>query len=344
MDRVAVVILNWNGRHLMERFLPSVIQFSKDASVVVADNASSDDSVEWLGKRYPQIRVIRHSKNLGFTEGYNQALKEVNAKHYVLLNSDVEVTEGWLDHMLAKMEEDSTIAACQPKLLKEAERTQFEYAGAGGGYIDRYGFPFCRGRIFQSIERDHGQFDDQVEVFWASGACMMIRSELFHQSGGFDASFFAHMEEIDLCWRLKRMGYTIWYVGTSTVYHVGGATLQTNSPRKTYLNFRNNLSMMFKNLPARGLFRSMFIKMVLDGIASVKFFAEGHVRSAWAVFRAHVYFYSHLSTLKRNRREVREISEKEEVSAIYNGSVVVAHYGKRKHRFKDLDQDRMTAS
>ncbi|MCB0428476.1 MAG: glycosyltransferase family 2 protein [Flavobacteriales bacterium] len=343
MDQIAIVILNWNGCGLLSRFVPGIVAHSDGARVVVVDNGSTDDSVAWLSQHHPSVEVIRHKQNLGFTGGYNEALKHVQAKYYVILNSDVEVTPGWLQPMLEWMETEDRLGAIQPKLLAEKQRHLFEYAGAGGGFIDKYGFPFCRGRLFQDIEEDHGQFNDRREVFWASGACMFIRSEAFHAAGGFDSDFFAHMEEIDLCWRLKRMGYAIGYCGSSTVYHMGGATLITGSPRKTYLNFRNNLCMLFKNLPEKKFARTLIIKMVLDGIASIRFLLEGHGLSSLAVLKAHLYMYGHMRMLRSKRNELKRQASVSEVSNVYGKSIVWTHYVMRKHRFDELEAGRFRA-
>lgn len=248
MKKTAVVILNWNGRKFLKKFLPDVIKFSKkDAEVIVADNASTDDSVAVLKADFPEIRIIENKSNGGFAKGYNQALKLIDAEYYILLNSDIEVTENWINPVIELMESDKNIAACQPKIRSYHEKEKFEYAGAAGGFIDKFGYPFCRGRIFQSLEEDKGQYDDTVEIFWATGAALFIRAELYHKLGGMDDDFFAHMEEIDLCWRLKNEGYKIMYCPKSTVYHVGGGTLPTSSSWKTYLNFRNNFFLIYKN-------------------------------------------------------------------------------------------------
>jgi GT2 family glycosyltransferase len=252
--KTAVVILNWNGRNFLETFLPSVLEYSaRCADVIVADNASTDDSVAFLQEHYPQIRIIEHPKNGGFSKGYNDALKQIDAEYYILLNSDVEVTPNWITPVIEMMDADPSIAACQPKLRSFEDRSQFEYAGAAGGFIDAYGYPFCRGRIFDVLEEDRGQYDDACEVFWATGACLFVRADLYHALGGLDEDFFAHMEEIDFCWRLKNNGHKVMYCPDSTVYHVGGGALPKSSPRKTYLNFRNNLALLVKNLPSKRL-------------------------------------------------------------------------------------------
>ena len=253
MIQIAVVILNWNGRHYLEKFLPGVVKYSSEPGiqVVVADNGSTDDSLKFLRQQYPEITIIEFDKNHGYAEGYNKALKLITARYFVLLNSDVEVTPNWLNPLVCLMEQDDKIAVCMPKIRSFDNRGYFEYAGAGGGFIDRFGYPFCRGRILNHIEEDTGQYDSVREIFWASGACLFIRSELFIQSGGFDPGFFAHMEEIDLCWRFKNQGYKILYSPDSIIYHVGGGTLPNQHPGKLYLNFRNNLFVLYKNLPVK---------------------------------------------------------------------------------------------
>jgi len=266
--KTAVVILNYNGRHYLEKFLPDVIKFSGSADVIVADNASTDDSMAFLAEHYPELRLIVLDENYGFAEGYNKALSQVDSEYYLLLNSDVEVTEGWLPPLLAYMEHNPDTAACQPKLLSVANRNKFEYAGAAGGFIDRYGYPFCRGRIFDVVEEDHGQYDSIADVMWATGACLMIRSKDYWDAGALDGRFFAHNEEIDLCWRLRLMNRRIVCIPSSKVYHVGGGTLPKSNPMKTFLNFRNNLTMLYKNLPDDELRHTMRVRYMLDYLAA----------------------------------------------------------------------------
>ena len=302
MAKVAVVILNWNGRELLERFVPLLVgRTDKEAELIVADNGSQDDSVAWLAKHYPQVRVIALDRNYGFAEGYNRALQQVEAEHFVLLNSDVEVGEGWLEPLVQFMEDHPRAGACMPKILSLKERDRFEYAGAAGGFIDRYGYTFCRGRIFNVMEEDRGQYDSVMPVFWASGACMMVRASVWRETGGLDPAFFAHMEEIDLCWRIQRAGSGIYAVPGSRVWHLGGATLDEADPRKTYLNFRNNLFLLYKNLPSGRLFRTLAVRLLLDGVAALKFLAGlewGHFRAVW---KAHISFWRSLPELKRKR-------------------------------------------
>ena len=332
--KVAVVILNWNGKSFLEKFLPSVIQHSQGvAEIIVADNASTDDSVAFLETEYPAIRIIRNKTNAGFASGYNQALYQVKADYYVLLNSDIEVTENWIQPVIDKMEKDSQVAACQPKILSYHDRQKFEYAGAAGGFIDHLGYPFCRGRLFQTLEEDEGQYDDTTEIFWATGACMFVRADLFHRFGGFDDDFFAHMEEIDFCWRLKNEGHKVFYIPTSRVYHVGGGTLPKSSSRKTYLNFRNNFMLLYKNLPVWELPVVFGKRLLLDAIAGLKFLFEGHYKDFFAVLRAHFSFYRRISTLRIKREGLKH----KQISRVYRKNIVFEYFLRRKKKFSDLD-------
>ncbi len=334
MKKTAVVILNYNGKKFLEDFLPTVIDKSKDvADIWVADNNSSDGSVELLKSKFPEVNLIVNKVNGGYATGYNLALKQIEAEYYILLNSDIEVTDNWIEPVIELMDSDKNIAACQPKIRSFYEKDKFEYAGASGGFIDKYGYPFCRGRLFQSLETDTGQYNDAVEVFWASGACMFVRAELFHKHGGLDDDFFAHMEEIDLCWRLKNYGHKIMVCPSSTVFHVGGGTLPKNSPRKTYLNFRNNFSLLYKNLPANRLFQVFALRLLLDGVAGIKFLLEGGFQDFLAVIKAHFYFYRNIGKLRNKRKKLKQ----GKVSQIYDGNIVVEHYLKRKNRFSDLE-------
>lgn len=287
----AIVILNWNGVEQLRTFLPSVVTHTQDAEIIVADNASTDNSVEWVRQHYPQIKIISLTQNYGYAGGYNEALKFVDADFLVLLNSDIEVTPGWLQPLIQVLEHHPTVAACQPKILSYHNKTHFEYAGAAGGYIDKYGIPFCKGRIFKTIEADTNQYNQSADIFWASGACLTIRNSVFKKIGGFDADFFAHMEEIDLCWTIHRLGYSIQYVPNSTIYHVGGATLNKANPKKTFLNFRNSLWMLQKHLPTNKLFVILFIRMYLDGLAAIHYLSQGQGKHFVAVFNAHRAFY-----------------------------------------------------
>jgi GT2 family glycosyltransferase len=336
---VSIVILNWNGRNHLEQFLPTLVRHTTHpgAEIVVADNGSEDDSLAYIEKNFPSVRTIALDKNHGFSGGYNRAMEQVDARYMLLLNSDIEVTEGWLEPLLEEMERDESIAACTPRILDFKRRTHFEYAGAAGGFIDRYGYPFCRGRIFDHIEEDRGQYNDDTDIFWGSGACLMVRSNLYRESGGLDELFFAHMEEIDLCWRLQRMGYRIRYVSSSAVYHVGGATLQRGNPFKTFLNFRNNMLLLYKNLPVRGRGKILFSRMILDGISAFRFLFQGSFRDFWAILSAHMAFYGIKSSYRgiKNRNKYNENSVI--VKGIYPGTIVIDFFLKGKKKFSDLD-------
>jgi len=333
--KIAVVILNWNGKELLKQFLPSVINYTPDtAEIIIADNNSSDGSVEFIKQAYPKIRLILNNENLGFAKGYNAALKEVEADYFILLNSDIEVTENWIEGIIELMESDNTIAACQPKILSFKEKNLFEYAGAAGGFIDKLGYPFCRGRILQSVETDNGQYDDIKEIFWATGACMFVRADYFNKMGGFDDDFFAHMEEIDLCWRLKNAGYKIFYYPHSKIYHVGGATLNKMSPQKTYLNFRNNLSLIYKNIQEKKLKKVLFIRALLDFLAAVTFIFSGGFSHFNAVIRAYYSFYKSQKIIKSKRKKISQI----EVDGIYKKSIVKQYYFQKKIFFSELNK------
>jgi GT2 family glycosyltransferase len=328
--KIAVVILNWNGVKLLEQFLPSIIQFSPEATVYVADNASTDESVVFIKNNFPMVKIVQNKTNQGFAGGYNDALQHIDAEIYALVNSDIEVTENWLKPILETFETEPKTAIIQPKILDFKRKEYFEYAGAGGGFIDQFGYPFCRGRIFDTLEKDNGQYNDKCEIFWASGACFFIRSAIYKELKGFDQDFFAHQEEIDLCWRSINKGYTIKYNSESMVYHVGGATLQQANPQKTYLNFRNSLLMLTKNLPQNTLFKVLMIRMLLDGIAGVKFMIEGQFVHCWAIIRAHFSFYRlFLSNYKKR--------EKNQVEKYFKTkSIVYGYYVKSGTVFADV--------
>lgn len=331
---IAVVILNWNGKHMMERFLPSVTAHTTgDAEVVIADNGSTDDSIEFLRTHYPALRIIQLDKNYGFAEGYNRALAQIEADYYVLLNDDVEVAPNWIEPVIAQMQQNEKTAICQPKLLMFDQRDTFEYAGGAGGFIDSYGYPFCRGRMFNIVEKDHGQYDDPCEIFWASGAAMFVRADVWKELGGLDGDFFAHMEEIDFCWRAKNAGYRVEYCPQSVVYHVGGGTLPKSNPRKTYLNFRNNTAMLYKNLPSGRRCRVMTVRRLLDYVAAVKFLIGGNKGEFNAVFEAHKAFRK----TKKIYRQKREQIQHQEVSCIYNGWLLLQYYLLNKKHFSDLN-------
>lgn len=305
--KIAVVILNWNGKSWLEKFLPSVLQYSENAEIYVIDNASTDASVQILKRHFPSVKIIINGKNHGFAGGYNEGLRHIDAEIYCLLNSDVEVTENWIAPVLDLFENNSSIAAVQPKILSYNDNDYFEFAGAAGGLIDNLGYPYCRGRVFDDVEKDAGQYNDETEIFWASGCCLFVRSEDFWEQKGFDERFFAHQEEIDLCWRLVNSGKKIFYTGKSKVYHVGGGTLNKQSAQKTFLNIRNNLSMMLKNLPFPKLIWILFTRMLLDGIASFYFAYKNGVPHFWAVARGHYGFYIQIpGTLKRRQKFQKE--------------------------------------
>jgi GT2 family glycosyltransferase len=332
MTTLAVVILNYNGEKLLPQFLPSVVQHTTIAEIFVIDNASTDRSIEILRYKFPGIRIIQLDKNYGFCGGYNRGLKHIEAQYYVLLNSDIEVTANWLEPMLKLAEDDRKIAAIQPKILAYHAKDQFEYAGAGGGFIDILGYPFCRGRVFNYIEKDNGQYDDTREVFWASGACLMIRAETYHQFGGLDEDFFAHMEEIDLCWKINRTNQKVLYCGKSTVYHLGAGTLGYESPRKTYLNFRNGLTLLFKHLDSVELFYKLPVRIALDWLASLVFLIRGQAPNAGSVFKAHAHFIANLGAHTRKRRAIHFAYPEYRRNAIRKGIIIIDYYlrGKRK--------------
>lgn len=330
---IAIVILNWNGRELLEKFLPSVVQYSQDlATVYVADNNSSDDSIAFLKENYPQVQIIQNEVNGGYAKGYNDALTRIEADVYALVNSDIEASEGWLHPIIEEFECNENTGIVQPKLLDFKDKSKFEYAGAGGGFVDFMGYPFCRGRIFMDLEKDSGQFDDSANIFWASGACFFIRSELYHQLGGFDEDYFAHQEEIDLCWRVQNQGHNVKYVGASTVYHVGGATLRESHPRKTFLNFRNSLYTIAKNVPKRYAVIVVFFRLVLDGVAGLKFILELRPVHTWSILKAHLSFYGHLPKMMKKRRKLSF----KQTRYFYCFSIVWQHFILRKKRFSEV--------
>jgi GT2 family glycosyltransferase len=336
MTEVAVVILNYNGKKFLQQFLPSVVAHSGQAEIIVADNGSTDGTSDFLRSEFPAIRIIQSEKNRGFCGGYNFALKQVEATYYVLLNSDVEVTPGWIEPCIALFEQDSTIASIQPKILSHKKREEFEYAGAAGGWIDGLGYPFCRGRIFNKLEKDEGQYNDVVPVFWATGACHFVRASLYHQIGGLDEDYFAHMEEIDFCWRLKRAGYQIYYQGNSTVFHVGGGTLSAISPRKTYLNFRNGLSLIVKHLPFYQLIWKFPLRLLLDWAAAVKFLLQPSRQDAFAVVKAHLSFFVGIVNELRKRSALSTRFTNYSVSQIYPHFLVVDYFLLGKDVFRKL--------
>lgn len=315
--KIAVVILNWNGVQLLEQFLPSIIQFSPEATIYVADNASTDTSVSFVKQHFPSVKIVKNKGNFGFAQGYNEALKHIDAEIYALVNSDIEVTQNWLEPILETFEKESETAIIQPKILDFKNKQYFEYAGAAGGFIDKYGYPYCRGRIFDTIEKDLGQYNDNREIFWASGACFFIRSAVYKELNGFDDAFFAHQEEIDLCWRAFNKGHKIKYNYKSVVYHVGGATLQQGNPRKTFLNFRNSLLMLTKNLPKESLYKVLFSRMILDGIAGIQFISKGKFSHFAAILKAHFSFYSLFPDTYKKRTQFQTKKYYNQKSIVY---------------------------
>ena len=336
MNEVAVVILNYNGKDYLEKFLPSVTQESGDCQVIIADNCSTDDSVNFLRTSYPSLRIIEIPNNKGFSAGYNYALNLIQSKYYVLLNSDVEVTPNWIRPVFEMMEQDDSIAAAQPKILSYHNKNVFEYAGAAGGFIDFLGYPFCRGRIFDSLERDSGQYDDIKETFWATGACLFVRADVYHELGGLDDDFFAHMEEIDLCWRIHSAGYKVMYYGHSTVYHVGGGTLHKSNPKKTYLNFRNGLSLLFKNYSTLHLFTRLPLRILLDLIAATKFIFDGSYQDGVAVLKALFHFIWKTPSNLKKRKVVQGLSKVNSDGFLFTQSIVYQYFIRGNRTFDKL--------
>lgn len=332
---VAVVILNWNGLNFLHKFLPSVVKSTySNLDIIVGDNASTDTSLEFVSNHFPNVKIIQNDKNYGFAEGYNKVLNQLKHDYFVLLNSDVETDSYWIEPVIELMESDEQIAAAQPKILSYSNKHLFEYAGAAGGFIDQYGYPFCRGRMFNTVEEDTGQYNDNAEIFWASGAALFIKRCKWLEAGGLDADFFAHMEEIDLCWRLKNMGYKIMYCSESKVYHVGGGTLNAENPFKTYLNFRNNLVLLQKNLPAARSVEVIFIRFCLDFISLLKFLLDGKLKNALAISKAHIYFFRNFS---KNSIKSKAINKNHfNATGLYSGSVVWQYFVKGIKYFKDL--------
>ncbi len=343
LPKVSVVILNYNGKQWLEKFLPSVIEHTTypNAELIIADNASTDDSVVFLRQHYPNIRIVHNLNNTGYAGGYNEALKLIESDYYVLLNSDVEVTKNWVENTIQYILKDPLMVACQPKIRSYLERDKFEYAGAAGGFIDKYGYPFCRGRIFDVCETDYGQYENSGEIFWASGACLFIKADLFHKIGGLDIDFFAHMEEIDLCWRLKNLGYKIGYCSEATVYHVGGGTLSKLSPQKTYLNFKNNRSLLHKNLPDQELNRITTVRNILDTIAYIKSKLSGNGEEAKSIQRALKDYKAGIKSLDKKRIALKELQTLSAIGepnkkGIYNGSIVRDYFIFGKRFFSNL--------
>ncbi|MDH5379639.1 MAG: glycosyltransferase family 2 protein [Cyclobacteriaceae bacterium] len=337
MKSVAVIILNFNGREHLERFLPSVTRYSTPHKIIVADNGSTDDSITYLKSNYPEVQLLKFKENHGFCGGYNRAIEEVEADYIILLNNDIEVTKNWIEPLIDKLDEldqSPTIFAVQPKVLSLRQPDSFEYAGAAGGYMDKLGYPFCRGRIFETLEKDLGQYDDNRKIFWATGACMAVRRDVYLELGGLDEDFFAHMEEIDLCWRAQHQGYSIEYCFESTIYHLGGGTLGYNNPTKTYYNFRNNLFMLIKNMPTTLLVPTLIVRLLFDFAAAVKFLLEGSRKSFISVVKAYGSVLISLPKLIKKRKKVHH--KEWPSSVIYSGSIAFDYYIQNKKYFEKL--------
>ena len=331
----AIVILNWNGKKLLEKFLPSVVAYSADADIIIADNCSTDDSISYLKSNFPQVKILQNDVNEGFAKGYNTFLQQLKQyKYYVILNNDVAVTKDWLLPIIRAFEKDPMLAAAQPKILSYRENTHFEYAGAAGGYLDFLGYPYCRGRIVDNVEKDDGQYDDNKEIHWASGAALFIRSQVYHQLGGFDESFFAHQEEIDLCWRIRNTGKYIYCIPSSVVYHLGAASLAYDSPHKTYLNFRNNLIMIIKNISSNKLLLIVLIRLKLDAIVGMKFLFNKQWRHTWAIIKAHWFIFINIKQLSSKRKMAQ--SQKTKDATLYDKSIIWQYYIKGIKTFQHL--------
>ena len=330
MKEIAVVLLNWNGIELLKTFLPSVVKHSIEAQIYLADNGSTDYSLAWVKENYSDIKIIENRYNHGFAGGYNVALANIAEPYYALLNTDVEVTENWLIPILETFKNNTKVAVIQPKIKDYKNKEYFEYAGAAGGYIDNFGYPFCRGRVFNSLEKDKGQYNQETEIFWASGACFFIRKEVYRNLGGFDEDFFAHQEEIDLCWRIQNQGHKILFCPNSTVYHLGGGTLSASSTKKTFLNFRNSLSMLLKNAPKKQLFKIIFIRLILDGLAVIRFVFKGKPLHTIAIIKAHFVFYTSYTKMKNKRQG------NEKVNYFKIKNIPYFYFIKKKTKYSDL--------
>lgn len=337
--KVAVVILNWNGVKLFPDFLPSIIEHSQgdNVEVIVADNGSTDNSLTFLKENFPSVTLLDLKINYGFAKGYNVALNQIDADYFVLVNSDVKVKGNWIESCIAHFENDPQVVAVQPKVMDYNRPEYFEYAGATGGFIDKLGYTFCRGRILDSVEKDENQYDYSSEIFWATGACMFVRADAFKTSGGLDCDFWAHMEEIDLCWRWKNQGYKIVFEPGSVIYHLGGGSLEYGNPRKVFLNFRNNLFMMYKNLPRKKFKRTMFIRMVLDAVAAMKFLAGRELKAFLAVVKAHLDFYKNLNALGQKRKALRQLVVCDDHKQVFPKSIMWKYFVRKKHKFSELD-------
>jgi len=339
-EKLAVVVLSYNGKHLLEELLPKTIAHTPthgDYKIYVVDNGSDDGTFDFVSTQFPEVELIRIENNKGFTNGYAVALAQIKSKYYVLVSSDVEVSEGWIEPVMELMDSDEKIAVVQPKIKSYYERDAFEYAGACGGYIDHHGYPFCRGRIFGTVEKDTGQYESIEEVFWASGACFFIRADVYHQTGGLDDDFFAHMEEIDLCWRIKNYGYKIMVCPQSEVYHMGGAIITYGSPQKVYRNHRNNLIMMVKNLPGTELIWKIPLRLIMDGLAFAKMVIDGNLKASFSILRAHLSFYRYTGKWLRKRRAIQQTIDQHTKSGIFPESIVKAHFIKGVGTFDRLN-------
>lgn len=333
----AVVILSYNGTKWHELFLPLIVaEAGKEYDVVVADNASTDDTLQYVQENFPSVKTLQIAVNHGFANGYYEALKRVKAKYYVLLSADFEVTQGWFAPLHQAMERDQRLAACQPRIRYWRDREFFEYAGAGGGFMDKYGYLFCRGRVFFDIEKDHGQYNDNIEVFWASGGCFMVRADLYHQLGGLDHDLYAHMEEVDLCWRLKNAGYKIGYIAQSLVYHVGGSVISYGSTQKLYYNFRNNLILLIKNEKGHKLLWLFPFRLVLDGIAGLRLLLTGNFKQTITIIKAHLHVYRQMGKWLARRRENQKMIVVRNEEGIYRRSIVWDYFLLRRKKFTDL--------
>ena len=328
---IAVVILNWNGRKLLEQFLPSVVKYTLGATIYVADNNSDDDSVDFLSENFPMVKIIQNSTNGGFAKGYNDALSSLSEEIFVLLNSDVELTENWLQPILSEFEKDPLLVAAQPKILDYRNKEYFEYAGAAGGFIDKFGYPYCRGRIFNSVEKDEGQYDDTVQIFWASGACLFVRKDAFWKIGGFDEDFFTHQEEIDLCWRLQASGGIIKYIGASSIYHLGAATLASDNPKKTFYNFRNCLLLLIKNVGGSRIWGIVLTRLLLDGVAGIQFLFQGKISHSFSILKAHFSFYRLISKFLNKRK-----LQSSDIKYFTTKSIVWQYFINKNRKFNEL--------
>jgi GT2 family glycosyltransferase len=338
MNKTAIVILNWNGLKYLKMFLGTIVEYSvnEDTLVCVTDNGSTDGSAEWITDNFKEVKLIRLDKNYGFAGGYNLAFEQLDSDYFVMLNSDIEVTRGWMEPLLTIMNKNPDIASCQPKILSYYQRDRFEYAGAAGGFIDKYGYPFCRGRIFNVTEKDTGQYNSQSDIFWSTGACMIVRADAWRKCNGLDSDFFAHMEEIDLCWRFHNAGYRVCCVPDSVVYHVGGGALPYNSSFKTYLNFRNGLFLLYKNLPENRLDIVLFVRKLLDGLSAIVFLVQGRIKLVNSVGKAHIHYYKSLTRLKEKRKSGKKFWENQNTSMILNKSIVFEFYIRKNKTYDSL--------